>query len=79
MLLVEQHAVLRARQTSRQLRRPRVIAQLAIRVHLVQHLHVIGGQDRQIRLIPQTRNAFQVLAGTVGLITLKAAYRPMPA
>ncbi|MNS21063.1 hypothetical protein D3C72_528180 [compost metagenome] len=71
VLLVEQHTILRTGQAPRQLRRPRVIAQLAIRVHLVQHLHVISGQDRQIRLIPQTRNAFQVLTGTVGLVTLK--------
>ena len=71
VFFVQQYTVLGTGQASRPLRRARVIAQLAIRVHLVQHLHVVISHCRQVFLPPQPRNAFQVLARAVGLIALE--------
>ncbi|MOA09925.1 hypothetical protein D3C78_1297880 [compost metagenome] len=71
MFLVEQYPVLRASQASCQLWRTRVVAQLAIRVHFMQHLHVVRRQQRQIRLAPQACDTFQVFTGTAGLVALQ--------
>ncbi len=71
MLLVEQHTLALAGQAASQFRRAGVIAQLAIRVHVVQHLQIVGRQRRQIRGVPQAADTFQPFSGACGLITFQ--------
>ncbi|MNH18249.1 hypothetical protein D3C79_779470 [compost metagenome] len=71
VLLVEQHAVLLTRQAPRKLGRTRVIAQLAVRVHLAQDAQVVSGNLRQIVTPPKPPDAFNPLAGPRCLVALQ--------
>ncbi|MCY1425457.1 hypothetical protein D9M71_412450 [compost metagenome] len=71
VLLVEQHTVLLAGQAPGQLRGTRVVAQLAVRVHLAQDAQVICGYLRQVVAPPETADTFQPLAGTRRLVALQ--------
>ncbi|MNY01951.1 hypothetical protein D3C86_1345000 [compost metagenome] len=68
MLLVEQHAVLRAGQAPGDLRRAGVVAQRAIGIEFADQRAIVGQQRRQVVAHPQAGDALQPLAGLAGLL-----------
>ncbi|MNR23708.1 hypothetical protein D3C85_1407440 [compost metagenome] len=71
VLLVEQHAVLLTRQAPGKLGRARVIAQLAVWVHLAQDTQIGSGNLWQVITPPKPTDTFDPLAGTRRLVALQ--------
>ncbi|MNP23990.1 hypothetical protein D3C76_1167230 [compost metagenome] len=71
VLLVEQHAVLLTRQTPGKFGRARVIAQLAVGVHLAQDTQIVSGNLWQVITPPKPADTFDPLAGTRRLVALQ--------
>ncbi len=67
MQLGQLEAVLLAQQLAGNQRRAGVIAQLAVAVEMIHHADVRLQFGRQIVLLPDTGDAFQIFTGTLGM------------
>jgi hypothetical protein len=57
MLFVEQHPIVLTHQPARHFRRARIVAQLPVRVHPIEHPQVIVGERRTVAGFPEPGDA----------------------